>query len=567
MKRYPSIDFLRGLAIFLMVYLHTFMRWFDRNTFIAQAFSGSGVPLFFVVLLVMSLFFGSWAGFFLMVSAMGNMISMYKGLEKGQSPKDLIIKQVIGGFILLFFAYLSEGLIGYHGSLGELIVGHSDPWSVWLHRGYHMETIHAVAWCVIINGIVQGLMSINDGWKKITRNIRIYAVLAVVVILVTQFVWWGFDSLVGGNFSLGNDPRTGQRWQQGYFGILPWYENLFRIFWQPWAGEVEPLFPFLSVSFIGSIIALALIKRSMEPERKDVKELKKGIAIGTIMAFSGAILVIIFALTSGVDPLDYILNLLSNGYSIPAVEDIPTFAPLGFLVWLPYFILLTGSQLGAICLIIRLVEFRGKGKKFAEKTLFYRRFGFVAFSIYNYQFIDVLPILFLSLFPIFPAFHMNSLGIWQIWFAVILIFALWYVVLALWEKVDYALGLEWCIAKLSAIFIPMKRSESREKLPWWKTPRLDPKASLHDAEWIDIIPEDQIDHKNLSESVLARKIAYCGIVFFPCFFVALGMVKNSVKTEGVNKYNTSAKRVGIIGSIVFGALMIVLASISTSVLF
>ncbi|MBD3353304.1 MAG: hypothetical protein GF364_17620 [Candidatus Lokiarchaeota archaeon] len=567
MKRYPSIDFLRGLAIFLMVYLHTFMRWFDRDTFIDIAFN-EGVPLFFIILLVLSLFFGSWAGFFLMVSAMGNMISMYKGLEKGNTVKQLVLKQIIGGILLLVFAYLTEGIIGYHGALGDFVESGSWSWDIFWTRGYHMETIHAVAWCVILNGIVQGLLSINGGWKKIKRNIKIYAILAILVIVATQFVWWGFDALVDGNFSVGNDPLTGTRWQRGDWRILPWYENILRIFWQPWAGEVEPLFPFLSVSFIGSILGLYLMKRKDEPENTDTSWLKKVILIGALMLIIGAILVLVFALTSGADPIDFILDLLTNAFNITRLEDLYPLASGFNPVWLPYFIFITGSQLGAIALIIRLVEFRGKGKKFAEKTIFFRRFGFVAFSIYNYQFIDVLPAFLLGLLPMFPTYSgLYTFNVWQIWFLLIGIFLLWYIVLKLWEKANYAFGLEWCIAKLSEIFIPVKRAEKGERLLWWKTKRLDPQASLYDAEWIDIIEEDKIDHNNLKESKLSQKLALCGIIFFPCFFLAINIAKGAEKSEGKNKYNSRGKIIGIIGAIIFIALIVALAIIPSSILF
>lgn len=560
MKRYPSIDFLRGFAIFLMVFLHTFMRWLDIDGFVVKIGNGEA-PMSLLLLMVVLLFFGSWAGFFLMVSAIGNMISMYKGLQKGQDVKGLVTKQIIGGIILLVFAYLSEGVIGYHGWLGELAVG--DPSSAietLLYRGYHMETIHTVAWCVIINGIVQGLLSMKGGWSKINRNIKIYAILAVLVIALTQLVWIGFDSIYpDGDFSHGVDPATGHPWQYGHLTNLDFFTNFIRVFLQPWAGQVEPMFPFLAVSFIGSIIGLYLMKREQEPENKETKVLKYGMTIGFIMALTGLLMVIIGILTSSGDPVDNILLLLREAYDITAIEGDFN------LIWIPYFLMVTGSQIGAILLVLRLVEFRGKSESFAKKTLFFRRFGFVAFSIYTFQFIDVLVILLLSLIPGFPAFAMNSLNEGQIWLAIIGILALWYVVLFAWEKVDYSLGMEWCIAKISAVLIPMKRSE--QKLPWWKTPRLDPKASLHDAEWIGILSASDIDHANPKESKLAFKIALCGFVFFPCFFLAISMAKSSAEIESKNKYNSRARIIGLIFSILTLTILVILSVLTTSLLF
>jgi len=44
------------------------------------------------------------AGFFLLVSAASNMISMYRRLENGQPTNTLIMQQVIGGALLVLFA-------------------------------------------------------------------------------------------------------------------------------------------------------------------------------------------------------------------------------------------------------------------------------------------------------------------------------------------------------------------------------------------------------------------------------------------------------------------------------
>jgi hypothetical protein len=46
--------------------------------------------------------------------AVGNMISMKKGLERGKSASDLVVKQFIGGVLLFVFAYFIEGLTGHH---------------------------------------------------------------------------------------------------------------------------------------------------------------------------------------------------------------------------------------------------------------------------------------------------------------------------------------------------------------------------------------------------------------------------------------------------------------------
>ncbi|MHA1871791.1 MAG: hypothetical protein ACTSXF_12655, partial [Promethearchaeota archaeon] len=548
---------------FMMVFLHTLMRWFDRDQFMEDTMAGQN-SLFLVVLLIMCLFFGSWAGFFLMVSAMGNMVSMYKGLDRGQNWKTIIIRQVLTGFLLLFFAYLSEGLIGYQGTVGDFFVGEKDLTDFWW-RGYHMETIHTIAWAIVLNGIVQGLLSMNDGYKKIKRNIIIYGILAVVVILFTQPVWDLFNnSVYDGNWAHGINYVTKHGWQYGDWRYLPVYQNILLIFLQPWASQVEPIFPFLSVSFIGSMIALMILyhQKMADEENKvpSTKPLKWGMLVGFLMTIGGLVGVIMIAMSGSGDPVDFILGLLGEGYDV-------TYVGFYYHAWLPYFILLTGSQIGAVLLILRLVEYRGKGEPFAKKTLMIRRFGFVAFSVYNYQYLDVIVLRLFSLIPGWPAFGMLTLNKFQVWWPLIGIYLLWFLVLWLWEKVDYAFGLEWFIAKLSYILIHAKRSEADKHLPWWKTSRLDPQKALHDAEWLNVIPEDKIDHANLKESKLSLKLALVGVVFFPLFFEAIAVSKGSEKTEGKNKYNKLGFILGIIGSVLSIIVIIALFVLNSSLLF
>ena len=127
--------------------------------------------------------------------------------------------------------------------------------------------------------------------------------------------------------------------------------------------------------------------------------------------------------------------------------------------------------------------------------------------------------------------------------------------------------MEWCIAKLSAILIPIKRQEADKKLPWWKTSRLDPQASLYDAEWIDVIATSEIDHSNLKESKLAYKIALGGIIFFPLFAISIKLASGAKKSENENKYNKRAKLIGLIGTIIWIILLVILSILTAGILF
>ena len=110
MRRFSSIDFLRGTAIVLMLFLHSFMLVLDYGIID----NINNLPLITMVTLLLFPYMGAMAGFFLLVSSIGNMISMQRHLQKGKSVKSLAIRQIMGGIILLIFAVLTEAWIGYH---------------------------------------------------------------------------------------------------------------------------------------------------------------------------------------------------------------------------------------------------------------------------------------------------------------------------------------------------------------------------------------------------------------------------------------------------------------------
>lgn len=602
MKRYASIDFLRGYAIWMMIFVHTLMRWADQD-----AISGmlDQLPMFIFVFLLAAIFFGGWAGFFLMVSATGNMISMYKSTKRSGSPGDVILKQLIGGILLYIFAILAESVSGYHGYLGEIALGNPDRWDLVLWRGFHFETIHTIAVCVILNALVQGILSINGGWKKdkINRNIKIYIILAIIVILASVFVWEGARSIVPGYpFEdrvifikiFGKWRYITNDVQYGYLGYDSIWELTRLFFLMPLAGQVEPIFPFLAVSFIGSIIGLFLMKK--EEEREEMPEklpstrpLTRGMIISFAMFLIGLIGIVVLAIASD---LEIVGNIISHHYDVRRLyEDGLIFGggapfwknPYSFL-WFFWFIMETGAQLGCMTLIIRLVEFRGKAKKFGEKTLYFRRFGHVAFSIYNYQFVDIaMPLLLAAIGYLLPilripganqvpngyaailsngTFFPLSGGAWtaygpiHIWFLIAFIYLWHQILLKSWEKIHYTGGLEWVIAKIANFLVPSKRKE-RIREGFFKSSRLDPKEALINPEWIEIVPYDKVQHVELVDSKLASRLCWLGIIIPPLSLVSLGISRTAIKKEGKNKYSMRGLIVSII-AIALSAIIIAL---------
>lgn len=106
---------------------------------------------------------------------------------------------------VLFAAMLTDGLIGYYGYLGSAI--RSGNWSyskfiqIFVGRSFFMmETLHTIGWCMIINGIIHYLLIRKNGFKKIKRNVLVYAILVLTVIVASPFVGNWVDNMNWGDF-------------------------------------------------------------------------------------------------------------------------------------------------------------------------------------------------------------------------------------------------------------------------------------------------------------------------------------------------------------------------------
>jgi len=569
-NRFATIDFLRGLAIWLMLLLHLLMRvydksWADDPAQMAQA------RIIVIVILIFALFLGGWCGFFLLISSIGNMISMQKQLARGKSIGELVLKQVIGGILLLIFAFLTESIIGYHGWLGKL------PWEITplqdhLFRAFHMETIHAVAWCVIVNGLTQGLLSLNNGYKKHTRNMIIYGILTILVIVSTTWVWKGVAQIVPG-YPFAQPEGRPHIVQYPIIGQSTLGEYIKLFFLLPLAGHPEPIFPFLAVSYLGSIIGIFLSQ-----EKPSIKFILHGMiysGIAVIVGLAGTGYMIV---TGSQD----IGVFLGNTWNIPRLD-----------CWFWWFLVLTGSQVFSTLLILRVIEFRGKAVPFAKKTTYFRRFGLIAFTVYNYQFIDFIPrFLFTKLTGIDAMYSRVNGNVSLILMAGI--FLTWAIVMWLWEKVNFIGGMEWMISVLAKLILPKKRKSKRninesqnnlqstgsqitlmetknenneievtvKKIPWWKTDRLNVKGVLYDANFINIISPEKVDHKNLKDSKLSLQLSLLAPVLMIAGVFALDIAIESITTEGKNKYNRWALILSIFGIIRFIGVFIALTFMS-----
>ncbi|MHA1213423.1 MAG: hypothetical protein ACTSSH_13310, partial [Candidatus Heimdallarchaeota archaeon] len=525
-RRFVTLDFGRGIAIVVMLFLHIVQRTLDYDNLLADM---DALPMINLFALVLIPFFGGLAGFFLIISSASNMVSMYKDLEKGKTVKSLVFKQIIGGVLLLIFAMLCEGLIGYQGLLGNFFKNLTNPaateWQVMLWRWNFFETIHTIAWCIIINGCIQGLLSLKGNWRNTKNMIISYIVLAVGVIGLTQLVWYLVGLIPGypfGSYPSGSD----------HILYLPWIgtESFWQILRAPFlnmlAAPMEPLFPYLAVSFIGSIIGIVLSKPRKEISQKMPR---RGFLIGLGMFLGGlvGILIVLMKVMGATynDPgLAFIITvsfyfLLPNhrawGHDNPMIDFPTETVAIPKFAWLGQFLAVTGFSIMLIMLLFRMIEFRNKSKQFADKSKIIRRFGVVAFTNYNNQWIFFI-VFNLALLTFGKA--STELFMWGGVFLIIIVTYLVYsLILFLWEKIKYTGSLEWMIRTFANSVVPVRRQRYDDSVKWWQRGQVDVENTFNNPVWInlgdpsEIKDAEEVLPTNNDESKLALIFSIVGI--------------------------------------------------------
>ncbi|MHA1586593.1 MAG: hypothetical protein ACTSUW_04575 [Candidatus Heimdallarchaeota archaeon] len=580
-RRFVTLDFARGIAILIMVILHVVKHILDTDTLMSDS-NIVTEPIIALSAMIIIPFFGGIAGFFLIASAASNMVSMYRDLEKGKSIRSLIVKQIIGGFVLLIFAMICEGFTGYWGALGDFFLNLNNPaatnWAIALWRWNHFETIHAIAWCIIVNGIIQGLLSLKGRWKNRRDLIKSYIIMAFIVVALTLPVWLLVDVMVPGYPFTVLDPEI--LISTPRIGIETFWEIIRAPFLNILASPIEPLFPYLAISFVGSIIGIVI----SQPKEKINKNFPRRLfLIGLSMFLSGliGILFIIvnvaintgFLVTGDIMPIiEFYFTIVDHGQWTPYYASyIPQFS------WLAQFLAVNGFSIILFSILFRLIEFRGISKQFANRSKFIRRFGTIAFTNYNNQWYFFIVWAFLS-YVIYGVAYTKLL--WTGTALVILLtFGLYSLINWAWEKIGYMGSLEWFIRTVTNNLIPVRRARFGPDVKWWQRGQVNAETQFYNAEWIDLVERPEIETETKEEVVKSQSdfrdsklsltlslVGLLSIFFFITSIFGLLVAINSRKREGKNKYNTAGFIISIIGIVVIVGVFIALSNIKIGVL-
>jgi hypothetical protein len=565
MKRFASLDFLRGFAIFLMIGLHVVNGILNTDALLDNMSSNSFLSLLSLVVLP---FLGGLAGFFLLVSAASNMVSMYRRLENGQSTNALIAQQVIGGALLVLFAMLTEAVTGYNGAFGIFVrdLGGTYRWALYseiaLSRWNWFEMIHTIGWCVMLNGLIQGIISQKGQWKNVSRMIRTYLIIAAVMVVLTIPVWVGVSKLVPG-YPWQESAMTGGQLYLPQIGVAPIGYLLASPFLAALAAPMGPVFPFLAISCIGSIIGIVMCQR---PDRIPKHFVKKVLVAGLI-AFTVGIIGVIFTMVGVMqaagfeDGIQLWLDLSHFRGWFPDNIERSYGEFLSPISWLWQFLALNGFAIMFVMMIIYLVDWRGYGPEFSKSKIvqFIRRFGFIAFSNYNNQWLYYLTWIGVSIL------YTGQRRIKMDWNGTLLVLVaslvVYHLVMRVWEKVKFIGSIEWMIGTLGAALTPSKwQPESLRNLKWYQKGQLDVQGGFYQVESVSVVTPDETYHAKLQDSRLIAKLAKISlfsVIFIPFTFATLLLARSIEKNEGPNPMVKTAIRLSLIGIIITVALLLV----------
>lgn len=465
-RRIASLDFQRGIAIWLMTFLHAFEHVYDYNWVKNNPKVILNLPKIALLIGLIVGFFASWNAYFLLISSTVNSLSMTKKAMTGQDTKKILKKQLITGFSIIIIGYL-DTCFGYVGYFGTAI--RSGDWTNTypIRSGFFaMYTLQIIGWCIVINSLIHFLLMRNEGHERYPRNLLIYLLLALFVIIMSPFIhnWvdnmpWKLPSYVPPEVGLGDHLKWPSiHFQTNNASFKSWFFTLI-------AGDMEPLFPYLATSFAGSMVGLSLAKP--KPNRRI--PLVGGIISLLLMALGG---------------MFFLLGFMTLGNNRPALGN---------------FLVMLGGQLGAIFLLLRLVEFRGKGQEFANRRFVkhFRLWGIASLSIYCIAIFELLPRWIMgSIYNLVYSSDANLLGsslfgygeeskALTVALVVIISFEL---LVYLWSRVNFKFGFEWLVVRLQSL--STKKYSSRldvdlviNKMQWENFKH---KAELSDVHITDI---------------------------------------------------------------------------------
>jgi len=460
MKRFVSIDFLRGLSIILMLALHVFIQVFNVEILFGAVLYGQG-SIIFAIFAVIIIYFGSFAGLFMMLSGFGNMISMQKQYQRNmqtdpENAHKLVRNSIVSRGLIVFFIGYFINTIFWPYILGPIKIFLLESpinhyWIQFLNEIYWFQVIQSVGLAQIILGLLY-----SSFLKRKLEPEKIKKILWGIIIgifILTPGILYGIRSIPG-------------FWPKPYVG---WQErsvwkNLLFLMLTLFGGKEQAIFPWHTMVLIGGILAIDLFGKEVTKKFRN-----KWIIIGSVMFLLGLILQIIFYLIAnnltGESKIffEYGFGTLF-GFSGPSSS---------------YMLFVGGGEIIVTALTLWFVEGKRRGKQFAERTIIIRRTGLITLTIYALQPLTIIPIVMMEkVFGLEPNTQQGT--IWQSVLMIFVCLLIWIPVIYTWEQINFVGSFDWI---LSVILNRNRKDALRRLKPDEVLYAVEPLGEVSDSEY------------------------------------------------------------------------------------